>query len=375
MGGGWVNGWGPAQRCAEQCCHRVCDGVLAADQADPPGPRPRSLCPPVCLQFSRAGTARFVASVGSSVLPAARAQTYIRSGISSVLVLQGVLLPVGLKPVPLPAPPPPPPRSSPPRPKKQPGGGSIGGGNPAVNYYLGCFADGPFGASALPTLLFTGASNLTRLACAQAASASDLPFFGMRGNVCRGGSNLALAQSQGVSAGCTTQCSGDASQLCGGATATTMYSFEKLSPPTPTCSEDACYLFLGCFVEPWCTGGPRGLPNQVDLPSITIATCAASAKANNYLYFALQDGEECFASNSTAYALSKGVSNECTKQCGDEGGTLCGGPCANSIYQVSGKVGGGRGGGRGRRGPASIVTSTIPCSACSPQCGLINYSA
>ena len=300
-----------------------------------------------------------MATVGSSVLPAAKAVAAIPAGVASVLLLQGVLLPAGVKPAPKPPAPPPPVKSSPPRPKRGGGGGgSIGGGNPSENYYRGCFADGQFGARTLPTVLISGGSNLTRLTCAQAASAADLPYFGLQGgNTCYGGSNLAMAQSQGVSASCTARCTGDANQICGGANATTLWSFAKASVPTPTCDEESCYLSLGCFVEPFCKGGTRGMarlltPKEICfplpfgkkycLPAVSAASvplCAKLAKAYNYRFFSLQNGGDCYGSNGTAYAMSRGLSNACTTVCRSAAGTTCGGNCANAIYKVGERCG------------------------------------
>ena len=355
-------GWFAPRRVMTDVCRtqlRRCSVCLTLPSPQPPPAITR-------LQFSAKGADRFVATVGSSVLPAAKAKAAIPVGISSVVVLYGVLLPAGVKPAPKPPAPPPLRKAPPPRPKRGGGGGSIGGGNPSVNYYLGCFADGQFGARTLPTVLISGGSNLTRLTCAQAASAADLPYFGLQGgNTCYGGSNLAMAQSQGVSTSCTAPCTGDANQICGGTGATTLWSFEKASAPTPTCDDDSCYLPLGCFAEPLCNGGSQGMaqkltPKQIckkgpfnikicfpALPSASVPLCANLAKAYNYRFFSLQNGVDCYGSNGTAYAMSRGLSTACTKTCANAAGTTCGGSCANAIYQVGGA------GGWGTATPAS----------------------
>jgi hypothetical protein len=206
--------------------------------------------------------------------------------------------------------------------------------NLSVNYYLGCFTDWQFNGRTLPTFLGRNIS-MTRQTCAQAAAAADLAYFGMSdGNQCWGGSNLAMAQSQGVSDKCTAKCAGDQSSLCGGTAANMLYSFDKGTAPTPVCGEDSCYLPLGCYVEPFCSGGTRGMSQWLVPAARTVPACAAMAKSRSYLYFSVQNGNECYGSNSTAYAMSKGLSTSCTVPCTDDVSAPCGGSCANAIYQV-----------------------------------------
>ena len=313
----------------------------------PPCP-PRPL--PARLQFSAKGADHFVASVGSSLLPAARAEAAIPGGSSSVVVLSAVLVPAGVKAVPKPTPPPPPPKKSPPRPKAK---GGIGGGNPAVNYYLGCFAGGGYKAPYLPKFL-SASSTMTKSFCATKASAANLPYFGMQGrNSCWGGSSLPMAQSMGLSTNCTDRCNGDANQICGGTNATTLYSFERPSLPTPTCTVNSCYLSLGCFTDPFCSKNTRlGMEQKLTpkeicrttvfntrecspaVPSASVPLCADLAKAYYFRYFSLQNGTDCYGSNSTAYAMSLGLSTACNTTCRDDASATCGGSCANAIYQV-----------------------------------------
>ena len=340
--------------------------VAFADLASPHFPCPAH----PCLQFSTKGTNRFVASVGSSVLPAAKAKAVIPVGISSVVLMYGVLLPAGVKPRPKPSVQV---KASSSLPMVVRVAGSNVTTNPAVSYYLGCFNDGLFNARTLPVLLINGSSNLTKLACAQAAVAANLPYFGLQGgNTCRGGFNPAFAKSQGVSTKCTANCTGEANRICGGSNATTLHSFTKPSAPTPTCTTNSCFLKLGCFVEPWCSGALHSMARRLKgvqicfpktwlipgfcfpaQPSASPTHCADLAKKYHFIYFSLQNGNECWGSNTTAYAMSHGLSTGCNKTCVNDAAATCGGECANAIYQVGGS----------KPGPLPALKILVPTSS------------
>jgi hypothetical protein len=88
--------------------HKACKWSCHTPPFPPPwASSPSFLLHCIPLQFSAQGPDRFVATVGSHVLPAAKAQASIPAGISSVLVLGGVLLPVRVMPAPKPPAPPP----------------------------------------------------------------------------------------------------------------------------------------------------------------------------------------------------------------------------------------------------------------------------
>jgi hypothetical protein len=60
------------------------------------------------------------------------------------------------------------------------------------------------------------------------------------------------------------------------------------------------------------------------------ATC--SAKCEGWNYFGLQDGQDCFCSNSSTAYASQGPSYQCNIPCTGNVSVVCGGPCANSVY-------------------------------------------
>lgn len=229
------------------------------------------------------------------------------SGVAVVHVVDEVLLPASAKPLAPSAPPSqgnriPPPARPPPPPRAPRIGGAVAGPS-----YLGCYTDGTVVSGStirgLPTALsYTG--TLTKLSCASAANAAGLAFFGMQnGNLCFGGNNLVVAQAQGVSSNCNVACTGDSSQICGGAGANAVWSTSgRPAAPASTCSDSSCWTYVGCFTEPSCTTGARlgmdavltpkaicfgknpftGKPLCLAVPTVmSQATCADLAKASS----------------------------------------------------------------------------------------------
>lgn len=116
------------------------------------------------------------------------------------------------------APLPPLPPSPPPRPPWPPS---------AIPYkYIGCYKDLNAAAHRLPVVLISAqlSSTVDVDECRRAAAAQRLLYFGVQdGEQCYGGSDLALARSQGPATSCSTPCKANAQQLCGGRNANNIY--------------------------------------------------------------------------------------------------------------------------------------------------------
>ena len=148
--------------------------------------------PPCTLQFSLSGGNHQVSVVGAHVAAPATVTAYVPAKGGSFMLLNSMLLPAGVKAVPLP---PPPPRSPPPPRAKKPPGKTVGGAGASTFYYQGCYADGQIsGVHTLPTLLYNNVPNLNASMCAVAAASQNLGYFGMQGGgTCYGGTSLTMA--------------------------------------------------------------------------------------------------------------------------------------------------------------------------------------
>lgn len=117
--------------------------------------------------------------------------------------------------------------------------------------YIGCYVDSP--NRVLPNYLRAISGNPSQ--CALAAAAAGYSYFGVQGTECFGGNSVQRAMSGGVSSGCAA-CSGDATQMCGGTWAVSLYGpgTERGTDPrhcthvdgvcslsiTPLCSAQLC---------------------------------------------------------------------------------------------------------------------------------------
>lgn len=88
------------------------------------------------------------------------------------------------------------------------------------------------------------------------------------------------------------------------------------------------YRPVGCYVD---SGTARRLWSNQGLVAST-AECYEKIRANNFILFGLQNGNECWASDDFDYATSLGTSTACNKPCST--GEFCGGSYVNSIYSI-----------------------------------------
>ncbi|GFR44832.1 hypothetical protein Agub_g6173 [Astrephomene gubernaculifera] len=105
---------------------------------------------------------------------------------------------------------------------------------PAVFYgitFLGCYADNA--QRVLPTQLAVSA-DMTPEMCAALAFRAGLSLFGIEvGIECFGGNDVQTATQLGMSQTCGSRCAGDASRICGGGWALSVYILGSGSPSPP----------------------------------------------------------------------------------------------------------------------------------------------
>jgi hypothetical protein len=220
----------------------------------------------------------------------------------------------------------------------------------AVNYVsLGCITDDS-----------SRAMNQTRTSvksvdeCARIGKASGRRYFGIEnGFECY----VADVLSKNVpSTGCDTPCSsGTVAGGCGGPWRLNLYEFSSASsipslatssaisisattigsPSTVSSSSPAVtsgYTYQGCIAD----SSSRAM-NQTwtTTDSMTIARCGDIAKAAGRRYFGLQDGQQCFVSDTLAFQTT---STGCTTKCRGDQSAICGGSWAISLYSWNGQT-------------------------------------
>ena len=112
-----------------------------------------------------------------------------------------------------------------------------------------------------------------------------------------------------------------------------MYSFSNFTQLSYSCTATnaSCYAYQGCFANV----AANGLTSLYSGASTTVDFCSDLATAAYYQYFVLQNGNTCYASNSSASLCSGALSTTCTTACAGGGILPCGGSGANSLFRVS----------------------------------------
>ena len=97
----------------------------------------------------------------------------------------------------------------------------------------------------------------------------------------------------------------------------------------------AASSYLGCFGD---TGADRALPIELDRSSNnSVSNCRRLAMAAGYVYFGVQAGTECWATNDTINPFKYGPAS-CTVGCPQNATQICGGPWANAVYSTLGSI-------------------------------------
>lgn len=135
-----------------------------------------------------------------------------------------------------------------------------------------------------------------------------------------------------------SSCTGDATQICGGPGALTVYQRNGAAPPsgagTPKQSvkatDGSTYAYQGCFTD----GASRNLngPSTSD-PSMTAEKCVSFCrKQNKQTYAGLEYSTECYCGSSLK---TQAKSTNCNMACAGDSTETCGGGYALTTYKLS----------------------------------------
>ncbi|GIL87751.1 hypothetical protein Vretimale_13082 [Volvox reticuliferus] len=211
-------------------------------------------------------------------------------------------------------------RQSPPPPRITPG------------CYVGCFAD--MANNRTLANLVAESDEMTIDSCRKAARAQGYAYFGVEaGRQCFVGNEIAPPRTDPVT--CDYRCAGDASQICGGDWAISVYnSYDPTSlasprPPPPSLRKQD---YLGCFTDVvWM----RALPQQLDVSdNMTIAACRNKALEAGLTLYGVEAGRECWGGSDRSRAMGWGRNRGCNWTCGGADCEVCGGDLAIDIYTV-----------------------------------------
>jgi len=193
----------------------------------------------------------------------------------------------------------------------------------AQQYYLGCYSASNSVNFAVTAPTITA---LTNQKCRYYCALRNYTYSATEsGTTCL--CDNTLRTSNGPSTSCTTACSGDSLQACGGRLQNSVY----LSGG-PLLSG-----YQGCYID---NSGSRDLPTQLYSGAAnTVDSCRKLCGTNGYLYAGLQSGSSCFCGNTFGNEGGKVSDSQCSTRCSGDASVNCGATLRNSIYTTTLAVG------------------------------------
>ncbi|GIL87750.1 hypothetical protein Vretimale_13087 [Volvox reticuliferus] len=195
--------------------------------------------------------------------------------------------------------------------------------------FVGCYQDS--WNRALPEM-YDMSTEMTIDRCRLQAQMSGFPYFGLEGGrECFAGNDILRVLTRERTDNCNMTCTGNASQICGGEWALSVYVTPEPASAPPPPSSSGC--FIGCFQDrdDW-----RVLQDMYDMSdNMTIDLCREIALTQGYIYFGVEAGTQCFGGNDLSRAHINGRSAYCDWRCAGDDSQICGGDWAISIYHTS----------------------------------------
>eukprot|EP01064_Diplonema_japonicum_P030264 TRINITY_DN50_c0_g1_i4.p1 TRINITY_DN50_c0_g1~~TRINITY_DN50_c0_g1_i4.p1 ORF type:complete len:1177 (+),score=258.27 TRINITY_DN50_c0_g1_i4:61-3591(+) len=186
----------------------------------------------------------------------------------------------------------------------------------------GCFDDSVTERK-LPHLAYTD-KKLTNGECATICQSRGYKYSGTQdGSQCWCGDDISTS-ARVDPAKCSTACSGDSAQKCGGYLRGTVYRVVPMVPPhTP--------VLEGCFKD----GRTRRLSHHAfSSPLNTVWECTRTCQHNGYKYAGLQYGKQCWCGDDLSTS-TRTVMSQCDDPCSGDSTQTCGGGWRNQVYSVS----------------------------------------
>lgn len=164
--------------------------------------------------------------------------------------------------------------------------------------------------------LSTTSSSLTTESCVSFCGSAGYAYSGTEyGQECYCSDDLPTE----LSTGCTSTCSGDATESCGGSNALSVRSVTSPATVKPAYA-------LGCYVD---NVNPRALGgSSTSSTGMTNEICQRFCQQNSYSVSGTEYGSECYCGTA---APNTGLSTSCVVQCAGNSTETCGGSNAISV--------------------------------------------
>ncbi|EXJ93880.1 hypothetical protein A1O1_02273 [Capronia coronata CBS 617.96] len=222
--------------------------------------------------------------------------------------------------------------------------------------YMGCYSDN-VGGRALTS--YIGSDGMTWEMCAQNAQSLNRKYFGIEyAQECWTGNTLASSSAILADSTCSMACKGDATEMCGGNNALTLFQNTQFVQPTipalvnvtnttatsTNTTQLTQYAYVGCYTE-GSSGRTIGTPVGVNTPSysftnttgMTVELCAQTCSTKGFAWVGVEYAQECYCNNLGAVnggALASGGDGDCSMVCKGNIGEYCGGSSRVGVYHL-----------------------------------------
>ncbi|KAH8815901.1 WSC domain-containing protein [Xylogone sp. PMI_703] len=194
--------------------------------------------------------------------------------------------------------------------------------------YAGCYQD-PYNARALVFDTGLDSSSMTQETCIAFCKGNNYRYAGLEdGGECFCGS--AINGPKLDDAECSTPCSGNPDEMCGGNLILSIYEDPTFQDVDPTDISD--YVPLGCFSEGSSGSALAWQQTQVSAASLSVESCLAACKAGGFPIAGIQNGDCCFCGTVLGDGSAPVNSSECNIPCPGYGSQTCGGSNALNLY-------------------------------------------
>jgi hypothetical protein len=127
-------------------------------------------------------------------------------------------------------------------------------------------------------------------------------------------------------------CSGESSQVCGGADRLTVYEDKGFIQPHIVASVGP-YNSKGCFTEGTTERALQGY-SFAD-PEMDPTLCVTTCQSMNFAFAGVEYGEECYCGNALSNQTSAAPASECSMTCKGDKKAFCGAGNRLVVYEKS----------------------------------------
>lgn len=195
--------------------------------------------------------------------------------------------------------------------------------------YKGCYTDR--GDKHTLTGKVEYASDMTHEKCGAFCGRYGYRFFGVEyGSQCFCGVDIKDIAEERPIEECSTKCGGDSSQRCGAPDRLGIFETSGEVVPVGSPATAGAYSYKSCWTDNGAQRSLVGAEQRSD--DMTVEKCAAFCGEQNFGFFGVEYGHECFCGNDLGGSAAP--EEECSQLCGGSSTEFCGGPDRLNVYAL-----------------------------------------